>query len=166
MTEESTGFPGLSEAQSELLQHWRDGHVDGALPMREHLDPGAIRAQLSRISMIEICDHGRTRFRLVGSDLRRVFGKDMRGRRLSDLDQESYEMWSLGLASVLDRQRPIGGLIERETDCHIWLRLPLRDRENQILVLCHDDIVPNSRRISKSDTECSISQTYLNNIAA
>ena len=166
MNDESTCFPGLTDAQSELIGHWQDKYQNGALPRRESLDPGAIRAHLSRISIVEICDQGRARFRLVGSGLRRLFGKEMRGRQLSDLDQDSFEMWSLGLSGVLDRQRPVGGVIERELDSHLWLRLPIRDRYNQVLVLCHDDVVPRSRFISKSDSECGRYSARLNNIAA
>lgn len=141
----SKGFAGLTRAQTELVQHWQACRRSGVLPSRACLDPGAIKAHLSSISMIEVNESGRAKFRLAGSGLRELFGQEMRGRLLSDLDQTTFEMWSLGLARAFDMQQPIGGLIERELDSHAWLRLPLRSERSGALVLCHDALIPNAR---------------------
>ena len=152
----SKGFAGLTEAQTELVQHWRTCHREGVLPTRACLDPGAIKAHLSAISMIEVMETGRAKFRLAGSGLRELFGQEMRGRFLSDLDQTTFEMWSLGLARAFDLQQPIGGLIERETDSHAWLRLPLRSEGAGALVLCHDALIPNARLRPQSHKSINI----------
>ena len=152
----SNGFAGLTKAQTELIHHWRICRQSGVLPSRACLDPGAIRAHLSDISMIEVTELGDARFRLAGSGLRKLFGQEMRGRLLSDLDQTTYEMWSLGLARAFDMQQPIGGLIEREKDTHAWLRLPLRPADSSALVLCHDALIPNARMRNQSHKTASI----------
>lgn len=141
----STGFSGLTRAQSDLVMHWQNCGDQGHLPARSQLDPGAIRAHLSAISMVEMGSNGLARFRLVGSGLRQIFGREMRGRFLSELEATAYEMWSLGLARALDMQQPIGGLIEGDTDSHTWLRLPFQCERLGTVILCHDALIPNVR---------------------
>lgn len=145
MVSESTAFLGLTHAQAVLVKHWNACCPDGALPNREGLDPGAIKAHLSAISIVEMAANGRATFRLAGSELRQIFGCEMRGRLLSELDRTTYEMWSLGLARALDMQQPIGGMIEREDNTHAWLRLPLQSEQGGAMVLCHDALIPNAR---------------------
>lgn len=141
----STDFSGITDAQTELIQHWHACCNTGALPSRDCLDPGEIRAHLSSISIVQTAADGGTKFRLAGTSLRQIFGCEMRGRYLSELDQTTFEMWSLGLARALDVRQPIGGLIKREQDSHAWLRLPLRANRFGALVMCHDTLIPNER---------------------
>ena len=141
----STEFAGFTPSQAELLQHWESRRRGLCLPCREDLDPGAIRAHLAAISIVEVEPQGRVRFRLAGSALRDILGREMRGRCVDELDQTISDMWSLGLASALDQLRPVGGLIERDTDCHAWLRLPLHSAAGPALILCHDTLVPRDR---------------------
>lgn len=141
----STGFQGVTASQAELVQHWYACRVDEGLPQRESLDPGAIRAHLAYISIVEVEDAGDVRFRLAGSRLRQILGREMRGRLISELDQTLSEIWSLGLSSALEKMRPVGGLIERDNDAHAWLRLPLFSPRIGTLVMCHDALVPRHR---------------------
>lgn len=162
----STDFPGFTPAQSDLLNHWRAQHQQGVPPTREQLDPGAIRAHLSEVSIVEVSTRGHARFRLVGSGLRKVFGCDMRGKYLAELGRETYEVWSLGLASALGHERPAGGLIERDDETHAWLRLPLRKNATGALVLCHDSLIPNARLRTEYDSEYNTSAIPPHNLAA
>lgn len=166
MNYESTGFQGLTDAQSNLISYWRKSHTVGVPPAREALDPGAIRGYLSSISIVEIGRDGQARFRLAGSKLREVFGRDMRGKFLSELDENAYEMWSLGLSCVLEQQRPVGGLIERGTEAHAWLRLPLQSGPGGALILCHDSLIPSARLTRRPTGGSYTHKVTLNNIAA
>ena len=141
----STEFGGFTRSQAELIQHWESCRHGLCLPQREDLDPGAIRAHLASISMVEVEAQGQVRFRLAGSGLREILGREMRGRCVSELDQTASEIWSLGLSGALEQMRPVGGLIERDTDCHAWLRLPLHSPRSHALILCHDTLVPKER---------------------
>jgi PAS domain len=166
MVSMSTGFSGLTDAQADLVNYWQDCCQYGRPPMREQLDPGAIRAHLSAISIVEMSAQGETKFRLVGSGLRQIFGREMRGRYLSELDSSSYEMWSLGLARALDVQQPIGGMITREYDSHAWLRLPFECDQMGMVVLCHDTLVPNMRLGLHADRQSHKSRAASGNLAA
>ncbi|MEO1187496.1 MAG: PAS domain-containing protein, partial [Pseudomonadota bacterium] len=139
---------------------------DGGLPSRDCLDPGAIKAHLSEISMIELTDTGDARFRLAGSGLRQIFRREMRGRLLSELDRTTYEMWSLGLSRALDMKQPIGGLIDHGANSHAWLRLPLRSEQSGAIILCHDALIPNVRLKKISHTQSDQCVNIDNTIAA
>ena len=149
----STGFQGLTASQAELVRHWYDCRNGQALPERDCLDPGAIRAHLASISMVEMEPEGQVRFRLAGSGLRKILGREMRGRLVSELDKNLSEMWSLGLSTALEHLRPVGGLIERETDAHAWLRLPLYSARAGTLVLCHDTLVSKTQMRARDVSE-------------
>ena len=166
MLNESIGFHGSTDAQSNLIQHWMSCCTNGILPTRSQLDPGTIRAQLSAISIIELSDNGAARFRLAGSKLRDLFGCEMRGRTLEELDRNTFDMWSLGLARVLEEVRPIGGQVRREHDTHSWLRLPLRREQHGALILCHDELIPNQRLVNQYSDKSHNNQYSINNIAA
>lgn len=166
MVSVSKRFSGLTTAQAELVEHWQYCSRNGGLPSRDCLDPGAIKTHLSEISMIEMTDTGLAKFRLAGSGLRQIFGCEMRGRLLSDLDQTTFEMWSLGLARALDMGQPIGGLIDQGVSSHAWLRLPLRSDRSGAIVLCHDALIPNIRLKKISHTQSSKSVNINNIIAA
>ena len=162
----STGFSGLTPAQSDLVQHWQSCRNGIGVPTREALNPGAIRVHLSAISMVEVDRSGDVLFRLAGSGLRQLFGREMRGRRLYELPSDLTDMWSLGLSAALERQEPVGGLIEREDDTHSWLRLPLQPTVNGALVLCHDAILPKLQRHAPSETDIHVVSNTLSVLAA
>ena len=108
------------------------------MPGKGDIDPGVLKAHLASISMIEVDYRGEARFRIVGSGLRGILGGEMRGRLLSELEPDKADMWSLGLMAAIDRVEPVGGVIDRGTDRHAWLRLPLASSGATSLVLCHD----------------------------
>ena len=141
----STEFGGFTPSQMDLLKHWDSSRQGLCLPQRADLDPGAIRAHLASISIVEVEPQGQVRFRLAGSGLRDILGREMRGRCVAELDKSASEMWSLGLARALEQLRPVGGMIERDSDYHAWLRLPLHSPQSRALVLCHDTLVPKQR---------------------
>lgn len=147
---ESNCFSGLTEAQSSIIAYWHAKRGFDGLPMRTDIDPGVLRRHLAAISIVELESSGDVRFRIAGSEVRSIFGREMRGRRLHDCNGPVADMWSLGLTAVMERGAPVGGIIEREHDCHSWLRLPLRAPTSCGLVLCHDMVIPKSRLVGRN----------------
>ncbi len=138
MIYESNSFSGRTKAQTAIISYWRSKCLGGQLPNRENIDPGVLRSHLAAISIVEIEPTGSVRFRLAGSEVRAVFGQEMRGRRLQEFTGPVADMWSLGLTAVLDKGAPVGGIIARANDRHAWLRLPLQTANGKSLILCHD----------------------------
>ena len=140
---ESNRFSGLTKTQTVIISYWRSKCLGAQLPKREDIDPGVLRSHLSAISIVEIEPAGDIRFRLAGSEVRAVFGQEMRGRSLQEFKGPVADMWALGLTAVQDKSAPVGGLIKRVNDCHAWLRLPLQAANGKGLVLCHDMLLSN-----------------------
>lgn len=150
------GFRGLTSAQCSIVEYWESRRATETLPYRHHIDPGALRSHLSDISIVEIDPQGEVVFRVVGSGLRSVLGRNVQGHALSTLDGSVADMFTLGLSTALSRQLPAGGIIDRQNDRHAWLRLPLLDQKGGVsLVLCHDHLLKRSG--SKSDISYTIS---------
>ena len=145
MMYESNSFSGLTKAQTAIISHWRTKRLYNRLPTRDDIDPGALVSHLAAISIVEIEADGGVRFRLAGSEVRAVFGAEMRGRRLGEFSGDAADMWALGLTAVLDRRAPVGGIIQRPHDRHAWLRLPLESSCGACLVLCHDMVIAKHR---------------------
>ncbi|RIJ14508.1 PAS domain-containing protein [Henriciella mobilis] len=132
------GFRGLNAAQREIVSHWYEVKGDRLVPGKADIDPGALRAHLASISIVEVDFRGQARFRIAGSGLRRILGGEMRGRLINELERDKADMWSLGLMAAIDRIEPVGGIIDRAKDRHAWLRLPLGSAGTSSFVLCHD----------------------------
>ncbi|MEM5517958.1 PAS domain-containing protein [Henriciella sp. AS95] len=140
----------LTSAQKEILSHWRAAKGGLELPRRSDINPGQLRAHLSSISMIEIDESGDAWFRLVGSKLLSILGPKPGGRNLRDFSGEAASIWSLGLKAAAEAGRPMGGILERQSNRHSWLRLPLATgHPGRSLILCHDVILKS--RIPEED---------------
>jgi len=86
------GYVLLSEPSAEplrrLLDYWRSRRVDDRLPARPDIDPVALAYILPNLFMIDVhADEAplrRFRFRLFGTELARVHGRDLTGRTFHD----------------------------------------------------------------------------------
>ena len=136
-------FLEISEQQEKLLDYWGD-HIgpNGCVP-RSAINPGHVRELLSNISIIELRRKGTSTFRLAGSKLRDIVGAEARGRSVSSIQGGELEPWCDAILSVLDTRLPVSGLTEREDGSfHLWLRLPLLDRDGELTqVMCHDELL-------------------------
>ncbi|MEO0550057.1 MAG: PAS domain-containing protein [Pseudomonadota bacterium] len=153
MTIASAGFSGLTRAQNEILSYWHAQRGMNRLPRRDQIDPGVLRSHLAAISIVEVQPDGDMRFRLVGSKLRAVLGRQISGYCLGELQGAAADMFSLGLSAVLEREAPIGGIIERTRDCHAWMRLPLAVEGAAPVILCHDALLSKREQIGDAGAQ-------------
>lgn len=163
----SKQFSGQTKAQSEIIAYWQEicARLD-ALPRRSDIDPGVLRSHLAAISVVEINALDHIRFRLAGSEVRSIFGQEMRGRWLHEFNGPAADMWSLGIAAVRKKIAPVGGIIAREHDQHAWLRLPLASNQGSTLVLCHDMVMPKTHDDGSDQKEHTIQSDRANTLAA
>ena len=135
-------FNCLTSAQNDIISHWQAAKGARELPRRSDIDPGRLRAHLSSISMVELDAKGDAWFRLVGSRLQAYLGPNAGGRNLREFGSVATSMWSLGLTAAAEHGRPTGGVVNRKTDRHAWLRLPLATgHSDRALILCHDVVL-------------------------
>ena len=133
-------FAKLVAAQNEIIEHWQSARAGRRLPGRADINPGALKAHLGSISILELDGQGAARFRLVGTRLRERLGSEMRGCALEDASDEAARIWRTGLADACRLERPVFGIEDLGKEQHAWLRLPLASEtpDGKQLVLCHD----------------------------
>ncbi|MEM7661946.1 MAG: PAS domain-containing protein [Pseudomonadota bacterium] len=137
----SDGKSRLTERQENLVSYWKSKCIQEQWPRRQDINPGDVLNALSSISLVQRSDDG-FRFRLTGSSLTALFGGDLAGQFIRDIDTEVEEAGSASMEIALETGRPVYGSRKFGTQWHIWLRLPLLTEVGEpLLVLCVDEIV-------------------------
>ena len=143
----------LIDAQNEIVDYWLQIRGMQAAPTRSDIDPGALRAHLGSLSILELDSSGeQATFRLVGTQLRHLIGADMRGRNIDELPASLAALWRTGLDLGAQSTGPPKGIAELADSYHAWLRLPLRAdpaESSPSLMLCHDIIRRKKPRASR-----------------
>lgn len=74
-----------------LVEYWRRLRGSDPMPRAEAVSPFDLRPALGNIVLIDVLDDGWDgRFRLYGSNVAEVYGRDMTGRRVSEIDGGNY----------------------------------------------------------------------------
>ena len=158
------GAPGAAvRAHEELFAYWASLRNGGRLPGRRHLDPGGIKRLLPTISLIDVLPDpdgpgsrlaGRAEFRmrLAGTGLYRVYGREITGKRLSDIyNTAAADYWRVELGKVVSERRPAVGVhnLAWRGASHLsilWLRLPLASDGARVdMILGFDAVVGMSQ---------------------
>jgi hypothetical protein len=138
--------------QRELFDYWRACAKGNSMPSRSNINPAAIPPLLPGISVL---DAGRQPaeiiYRLAGTRLRDIFGKEVTGKSVFDLEfGEKRNYWLAVYRKVIDEKVPMQGAVkgpvaDRDHVVLFWMRLPLSD-DGAIInkILCNDVTLPVS----------------------
>ena len=138
--------------QRHLYDYWRGKCHDEVLASRKDIRPADFRQLLPWISLVDLLDGPRRlRVRLAGTQLREIYGRDITGAYLEDLDlaqrgaywSVAFERLSQGLPAqgILPVHRPSADFMTR-----FWLRLPLAGADGKVnMVLGYDALVYASK---------------------
>ena len=138
--------------QRELFDYWRSCAKEGGLPSRGRINPAEIPALLPGISIL---DAGKAPeeviYRLAGTRLRDIFGQEVTGKSVFDLEfGEKRNYWLAVYRKVIEEKVPMQGAIkgpvaDRDHVVLFWMRLPLsNDGKSVNKILCHDVTLPVS----------------------
>jgi hypothetical protein len=94
-----------------LLAYWMAKRGDRTVPLRQDIDPIALKDHLPSLFMLDVLDEGRDfRYRLVGTMIAAMSGRDVTGAKLRTL----YEAYPDALAEiarlfgpVISERRPV-----------------------------------------------------------
>jgi hypothetical protein len=149
-----TGGPATAvRAHEEIFAYWASKRHTGRLPGRAQIDPADFKRHLPTISLTEVPnpvshDPEDYRFRLAGTGLYDVYGREITGRVLSEVyNTQSTDYWRAELDKVVEERRPGVGVhnFAWRGAGHIsilWLRLPLAaDGEQVDMILGYDAIL-------------------------
>jgi len=137
--------------QRLIFDYWQNCANVRSMPARSDIDPCKMRDFLPQISLIDISTSmGDATIRLAGSRLREVYGIELTGMRLEEVEWgEKRTYWRDVYNKILARGTPLAGSVSaplksREHLTLHWLRMPLSDDGvNVNKVLCHDIAVPH-----------------------
>jgi hypothetical protein len=127
------GAPAAAiRAHEELFAYWNSLRRGLGLPARRDVDPGHLKRHLPMVSLVDVA-HGETpeyKFRLAGTALYNVYGREVTGRRVVDVYGSSADYWRTELTKVVEERRPVVGVhnLAWRGQPHlslIWLRMPL-----------------------------------------
>lgn len=128
------------------------------MPSRADIDPAAISALLPGISILDASARPQLIYRLAGTRLRDIFGQEVTGKSVFDLELgEKKSYWLAVYRKVLEDKVPMQGAIkgpvaDRDHVVLFWLRLPLADDGATVnKVLCHDVTLPVSLAYSMDE---------------
>jgi hypothetical protein len=145
------GAPAAAaRAHEELFAYWASLKEGARLPGRRHVDPGGIKRLLPTVSLIDVVggDPPEFRVRLAGTALYGVYGREITGKKLSDIyNTAAADYWRVELGKVVSEKRPAVGVhnLAWRGASHLsilWLRLPLAsDGEAVDMILGFDAVV-------------------------
>ena len=149
-----------ARAHEELFAYWASLREGAQLPGRRHLDPGDIKRLLPTVSLIDVLNGPEGagpdyRIRLAGTGLYGVYGREITGKRLSDIySTAAADYWRTELRRVVADKRPAVGAhnLAWRGASHmsiLWLRLPLAsDGEDVDMILGLDAVVGMAQPLS------------------
>ena len=138
-----------ARAHEELFAYWASLKAGARLPGRRNLDPADIKRLLPTVSLIDVLqDPIDFRVRLAGTGLYGVYGREITGKRLSEVyNTAAADYWRDELCKVVAERRPAVGVhsLAWRGASHLsilWLRLPLASDGDRVdMILGFDAIV-------------------------
>jgi len=122
------------------LAHWHTIRAGRSLPQASEISPFDLRPALGYVLLIDVEDDGWDgRFRLYGTKVAEMYGGDMTGRRVSEIDSGNYatQLFRALYRAVTLRRQPV--FSHHQPPAHVsvtaWKRLilPLGDADGQVI---------------------------------
>jgi hypothetical protein len=146
------GAPAAAiRAHEELFAYWASLKGGDPLPARRRLHPAGMKRLLPTVSLTEVLqgDGLDYRFRLAGTGLYHVYGREITGRSLAEVyNSAAADYWRHELGQVVRERRPSVGVhsLSWRGASHlsmVWIRLPLSTRgDGEVdLILGYDAVI-------------------------
>ncbi|MFN3511445.1 MAG: PAS domain-containing protein [Phenylobacterium sp.] len=138
-----------ARAHEELYSYWSGLRHGPRLPGRGDIHPEAFKRLLPTVSLIDVIgDPPEFRLRLAGTGLYGVYGREITGRKLSEIyNTAAADYWRSELTKVVADRRPAVGVhsLAWRGAAHLsilWLRLPLASNGKDVdMILGYDAVV-------------------------
>lgn len=130
--------------QQAVYDYWRSKCRGGRLPAHGDIDPADLVEFLPTISLMQLClksTPARFQFRLAGTGLYDIYGREITGSYLESLPPGSRrDYWQRILNRVTDRARPSAGAVRSNISgkthmAQFWVRLPLAPNGRDVTMI-------------------------------
>ena len=148
------GAPAAAaRAHEELFGYWASRRRGPGLPGRRDLDPRDIKRLLPTLSLTEVLREPLDfRIRLAGTGLYDVYGREITGKRLSEVyNAAAADYWRSELSRLVESGKPAVGVhnLAWRGASHLsilWLRLPLASDGGRVdMILGYDAVIGMSQ---------------------
>ena len=132
--------------QRQLFDYWRGKCCGRSMPARADIVPSEIPRLLPLVSLIDVARES-LRVRLAGTQLREVYGRDITGAHVEDIDHSARAAYWATAYQRLRQGLPAQGILPmhqpaREFMTRFWIRLPLsQDGAAVNMILGYDSFV-------------------------
>ncbi|MFC7290916.1 PAS domain-containing protein [Hirschia litorea] len=126
-----------------LLNEWIANKQLDRIASRDEMQPAQFITELAYISILEKVETDII-FRISGSEIRRMLGREARGRKLVQFPGLARSNAGMQAAkSAFKHAQPVSGTYELPGNrVHFWLRLPIVDKRGKLTqLLCHDRVL-------------------------
>jgi len=134
--------------QKQLFDYWRAKCAGREMPARRDIRPADLPRLLPYLSLIDVLPESeRLRVRLAGTQLREVFGRDITGSYVEDVDMSARAAYWATAYQRLKQGLPAQGILpihqsEGDFATRFWLRLPLSEGDGRVnMILGYDAFV-------------------------
>lgn len=86
---------------ARLLELWKERASCRRMPARPDLDTVALRDWLGHLHLVEVVTEGRYRYRVYGSRIGALFGRDLQNREVGDLPEPERSAALLAYGTVV-----------------------------------------------------------------
>lgn len=147
--------------QREIFDYWKRCARGNLMPARSDIDPVAIPHLLPGLSLLHV-EPGRVdaRYRLAGTRVREIYGIEVTGKCIFDLDfKDKTSYWRAAYSRVIEDGVPMQGAVRgpvaaRDHLVLFWLRLPLGEVGGPVdRILGYDAAVPVSLAASRDEAD-------------
>lgn len=97
---------------SRLLNLWQARAGDRRMPTRRELDALALRDWIGSVHLVEVVGEGRYRYRIFGTNISQLFGRDLQNRDVGELPEPERSEAMSDYGSVLSSREPL--FVERQ----------------------------------------------------
>jgi hypothetical protein len=155
------------QEQREIFDYWRRCASGRAMPSRSDLDPVAIPHLLPGLSLLNVDPQTEeVRYRLAGTRVREIYGMEVTGKPVFDLDfKGKLSYWRAAYSRVIREGVPMQGAVRgpvaaRDHLVLFWLRLPLGEEAGPVdRILGYDAAVPLSFAAREVDLDAPLSRS-------
>ncbi len=148
--------------QRQLYDYWEAKRGKQALPSRADISPADFPRLLPSISLVESDKvAGCFTVRLAGTKLREVYGREITGVRIEELEAEAQpHYWAEIYTQLAETLSPAQGVVRAPAAGHdhlvqFWLRLPLGASGTKLEMVLGLDLFVPATEMSEQQTICA-----------
>lgn len=116
----------------QLLELWKERASQRPMPARQDFDPLALRSWLGHVHLIEVVGEENYRYRIFGTSISQLFGRDLQSRVVGDLPEPERSEAILDYGNVVRSRKP--SFVERQRN--VIDKIDLNPRPRLIGKLC------------------------------